>query len=126
MDILIAENDDCFSQALEEMLVQWGYNTVRVNNGIKAWEKLQENNSPRLIILDWIMPELEGIEVCKRFRERYPGVPAYFIFLTSKSNIEDIVEGIDSGADDYVTKPFHHEELRVRLENGKRLLELVF
>jgi len=124
MDILIAENDHSFSKELDEMLTQWGYNTVLVDDGQKAWEQLQKDNSPRLIILDWMMPKLEGVEVCKKFRENNPGVPAYFILLTSKGNIEDIVKGLDSGADDYVTKPFNFEELKVRVENGKRLLEL--
>ena len=102
MEVLIAEDDNFFKHALEKNLQKWGYTVSSVNSGLQAWNILEKNNAPKLIILDWMMPEMEGPEVCRKFRNKFPVSPAYFILLTAKNEMKDIVEGLNSGADDYV------------------------
>jgi two-component system, cell cycle response regulator len=124
MKILIADDSIVSRHLLDATLRKWGYDVVVVSDGIEAWNQLQQEDSPTLAILDWVMPGLTGPEVChlvrKRARERY----TYLILLTSKSLKEDLIEGMEAGADDYVTKPFDQHELKVRLRAGTRIIEL--
>jgi two-component system, cell cycle response regulator len=126
MQILIAEDDNVSRRILENMLTKWGHDVVSVVNGAEAWEKLQEKNSPRLAILDWMMPEMDGIEVCQKVREAFSADEKYYylIMLTAKTEREDIIAGMEAGADDYITKPFDKHELRVRLRAGERIINL--
>jgi two-component system, cell cycle response regulator len=122
--ILIADDSIVSRRLLEASLVKWGYQTVSVVNGSEAWQTFQSENAPDLAILDWVMPGLTGPEVCRLVRQQEREKYTYLILLTSKSLREDLIEGMESGADDYVTKPFDQHELQVRLRAGIRILEL--
>jgi diguanylate cyclase (GGDEF)-like protein len=124
MEILIAEDDPVFRNLLEMILVKWGYNVVVVENGDDALRILQSEDSPRLAILDWMMPGLKGVEVCRKVREKRIDPYTYIILLTSNQREEDLVTGLEAGADDYITKPFKHNELQLRLRAGRRIIEL--
>jgi phosphoserine phosphatase RsbU/P len=122
--ILIAEDDMVSRRLLETTLVKWGYEVVVTCDGSAAWEIFQRTDAPPLAILDWMMPGLDGTEVCRRIRHTATTTPPYLILLTAKGRREDIVTGLRSGADDYVMKPFDREELRARLQVGIRIVEL--
>jgi diguanylate cyclase (GGDEF)-like protein len=122
--ILIAEDDRMFRRLLQSWLHKFGYRVVAAEDGAKAWEILQQENAPALVILDWMMPGLDGPELCRRIRERRDAFYPYILLVTSKDEKQDVVQGLASGADDYLTKPFYPEELRARLQVGKRILEL--
>jgi two-component system cell cycle response regulator len=124
MRILIAEDDPSFRRLLEEKLAAWGYDVVVAENGIAALQILQSEDSPRIAILDWMMPGMEGVEVCRKAREKMVEPYTYIILLTSQQRDEDLVIGMEAGADDYITKPFKHNELRLRLRAGRRIIEL--
>jgi len=120
--ILIAEDDLSSRALLEAVLKRDGHDVLATVSGAQAWEILQQADSPRLAILDWIMPELDGLEVVRRVRSRQSDSPPYLIMLTTQSGKGDIVAGLDAGADDYLTKPFDARELRARVEVGRRML----
>jgi diguanylate cyclase (GGDEF)-like protein len=124
MRILIAEDDPSFRRLLEEKLAAWGYDVVVAENGRVALEILQSGDPPRLAMLDWMMPEIDGIEVCRKVREVAQEPYTYILLLTSQQRDEDLVTGMEAGADDYITKPFKHNELRLRLRAGRRIIEL--
>ena len=124
MRILVAEDNLVFQWGLRSMLTQWGYDVVVVSDGEEAWRQLQDEEGPRLAILDWLMPGLDGIEVCRRVRATNRTSYTYILILTGKTESEDLVIAMDAGADDYVTKPFRSAELRARLRAGRRILEL--
>jgi DNA-binding response OmpR family regulator len=124
MRILIAEDEPSFRRLLEKQLSMWGYDVVTVENGKAALRILQSEDPPRLAILDWMMPEMNGIDVCWQLRKRARGPYIYILLLTSQQRDEDLVAGMEAGADDYVTKPFKHNELRLRLRSGRRIIEL--
>ena len=123
MKILIADDSIVSRHLLEATLHSWGYDVVAACDGMEALEILQQPNAPALAILDWMMPGLTGPEVCKRIRQRAREPYTYILLLTSKSLKEDLIEGMEAGADDYVTKPFDRHELQVRLRAGKRLVD---
>ena len=124
MKILIAD-DDAFSRRLvQKTLESAGYEVLAVENGRSAAECLSSADSPRLALLDWVMPELDGLSVCREIRSRPNHPYIYMILLTSKESKEDMVTGFEAGADDYLTKPCDHEELKARLRTGQRLLQL--
>jgi sigma-B regulation protein RsbU (phosphoserine phosphatase) len=122
--ILIAEDDMISRRLLETTLIRWGYEVVVTSDGTAALEVLQNADTPPLAILDWMMPGMDGIEVCRRVRRAPTPTPPYLILLTAKGRREDIVTGLRSGANDYVTKPFNREELRARVQVGMRIVEL--
>lgn len=124
MKILIAEDDAVTRKMLESILVNWGYDVVVTCDGDEAWQSLQHENPPNLAILDWIMPNMDGIELCRKIREAKNIDSLYIILLTIKGQKKDIVEGLCAGADDYITKPFDRDELRARVQAGIRILEL--
>ena len=126
MRILIAEDDVTSRLILENMLTKWGYDVVSATDGNDAWKKLQEEDSPKLVILDWMMPGMEGIEICRKIRENSKSEDqyTYVTLLTAKESKENIVTGMDAGADDYITKPFDMHELRVRVRAGQRIVQL--
>ena len=125
MKILIAEDSRLQRAVLEDRLTSWGYGVVSAHDGNQAWELLSEDGAPSLAILDWMMPGMDGPDVCRRYRQAYPAKPTYLILLTVKREGKDVVEGLDAGADDYLPKPFNHDELRARLQNGIRVLGLL-
>ena len=124
MKALIAEDDPTSRQILEALLKKWGYEVTAVANGADALECLQSEDSPKLAILDWMMPELDGVEVCRRVRQSDSSEPPYIILLTAQSNKQDIVAGLAAGANDYVIKPFDYAELQARIEVGVRVVNL--
>lgn len=124
MRVLIADDSASSRRMLEATLEKQGYEVVSVGDGAEAWGILQKPDAPRLAILDWMMPGLSGPEVCSLVREQSKGYYTYLLLVTSRSETEDIVEGMNAGADDYIVKPFHASELQVRLRPGVRILEL--
>jgi two-component system cell cycle response regulator len=124
MRILIAEDDAVSRRLLERKLAMWGYQVITCADGAEAWRVLQQDDSPSLAILNWMMPGMDGVQVCREVRKLHRKDYAYIILLTGRDQKEDIVEGIEAGADDYVTKPFHPHELNVRVRAGRRILEM--
>ena len=124
MQILIAEDDLVSRRALEATLQKWGYEVRTVEDGAAAWRVLQEDQAPPMAILDWMMPDLDGVEICRRARANPRSEMKYLILLTAKGSKEDLITGLESGADDYLTKPFHREELKARVQVGWRVLNL--
>jgi diguanylate cyclase (GGDEF)-like protein len=127
MRILIADDSIVSRHLLEATLRKWGYDVAVACDGFEAWEMLQSEGAPRLAILDWVMPGLTGLEVCRRVREMSTDKQTkytYLLLLTAKSQHEDLIEGMESGADDYLTKPFDQHELKVRLRAGTRIIDL--
>jgi diguanylate cyclase (GGDEF)-like protein len=124
MKILIAEDDPSFRRLLEDHLTRWGYDVLAAADGDEALRTLQADDPPQLAMLDWMMPGLNGVEVCRRVREKGNDSYTYIILLTSLQRDEDLVTGLEAGADDYMTKPFRHSELRLRLRAGRRIIEL--
>lgn len=124
MRILIAEDDPAYRRLLEDILVNWGYDVVVARDGNEAYKILLAENAPKLAILDWMMPGMEGTEVCRKIRKDEEEYYTYIILLTSQQRDEDLVIGMEAGADDYIIKPFKHNELRVRLRAGRRIIEL--
>jgi two-component system cell cycle response regulator len=121
---LIADDNPGFRLALERMLTKWGYTVVVAVDGMEAWEALQAADPPRLAILDWMMPGLDGPEICRRVRGQNREPYIYILLLTAKSTPEELVEGMEAGADDYLRKPVQSHELRVRLRAGRRIVDL--
>lgn len=124
MKILIADDSIVSRHLLEATLKKWGYEVVLASDGNRACEILCGVDPPTLAILDWMMPGMTGLEVCRRVRQRGQEPYTYILLLTSKNLREDLVEGMESGADDYIIKPFDQHELNVRLRAGTRLVEL--
>ena len=124
MKILMAEDDPFFSEVLEGILAKWGYEVVVAQNGIDAWLALQAEDAPRIAILDWMMPGLTGIDICRMVRKEIQEPYRYLILLTSQQQDADIIIGMDAGADDYLSKPLKIKELRVRLNAGRRMVDL--
>jgi len=124
MRILIADDESMSRKLLQKTLERAGYEVTAVENGRLAADQLCPADGPRLALLDWVMPELDGPGVCREVRKRKEQSYVYMILLTSKESKEDVVAGLESGADDYLTKPFDPEELKARLRTGLRILDL--
>lgn len=124
MKILIADDDALSRRLLKGTLQRAGYEVTAVTNGREAVEKLSEPDGPRLALLDWMMPELDGLGVCSRVRKGCDQNYVYMILLTARESKEDVVAGLESGADDYLVKPFNADELKARLRTGERILHL--
>ena len=124
MRILVAEDQAVSRHVLVAVLRKWGYDVMAVQDGTQAWEALQAEDAPQLVILDWLMPCMDGIEICRQIRKSPRTRSIYLILLTARRGQEDKIQGLQSGADDYITKPFNREELRARVQVGIRVLEL--
>lgn len=124
MRILVADDESVSRRILQSMLEDWGYSVRVCTDGAVAWELLQRADAPPLVILDWVMPRMNGLEVCRKLRAVFKPCPTYVVLVTSKDQNADIVTGLDAGADDYVAKPFNREELRARVQVGERVVEL--
>ena len=122
--ILIAEDDPVSRRLLELFLVKWGFDVSIATTGTEALQMLERMDAPRLAILDWMMPGMEGIQVCQKLREAQDRHYVYVLLLTARTQKEDVLQGLESGADDYLTKPFDAQELRARLHAGQRILDL--
>ena len=124
MKILIAEDDPASCEALRATLERWEHEVTVCRDGAEAWEALQRQDAPKLAILDWMMPEMDGLEVCRKVREMPHSEGMYILLLTSRTLREELVECLQAGADDYVAKPFDREELRARMQVGMRVIGL--
>lgn len=124
MRVLIAEDDPVSQQLLHAVLKKWGHEVVVTSDGGEAWECLQRDDGVQMAILDRMMPEMSGVDVCKNLRQLQRDVPIYVIMLTAMGSKENIVEGLEAGADDYIVKPFDSNELRARVDVGRRMVEL--
>jgi DNA-binding response OmpR family regulator len=122
--ILVADDDAVTRRTLEVLLTKWGYAVTAVSGGQQAWQILQSDSAPQLAIIDWMMPDIEGIEICRMLREKASERYTYVLLLTSKSEKVELVRGMNAGADDYIVKPFDPEELKVRLAAGRRIVGL--
>lgn len=123
--ILLAEDSAVYRHLISGHLREWGFDLQIAKNGAAAWEVLQAPDAPRLALLDWDLPEIEGIELCRRIRKaQAQSGYTYIMLLTGKDGKDDLVEGMRAGADDYIVKPFHAPELKARLLGGKRILDL--
>lgn len=124
MRILIVEDEKVTRLRLEKTLSQWGFEVESCTDGETAWKRLCEPDPPRLCILDWFMPGMEGTELCRRIRKTFPDQCFYFILLTARQGVDSIIEGLNAGADDYMIKPFAERELRSRIDVGSRTIRL--
>ena len=122
--VLIAEDDPIFRRVLESWLCNWDYKVTSVEDGLKAWDVLLHKDAPKLLILDWMMPGMDGPQLCQRIRDRKQVPYSYILLLTSKDEKQDLINGLNAGADDYITKPFDLNELKARLRVGARILFL--
>ncbi len=122
--ILVAEDDFVSRLMLTSAIKKWGYEPIAVDNGKSAYEILTAESPPLLAILDWVMPEMDGIEVVRSLRKKTEEIPTYIIMLTTKTEKEDVIEGLEAGADDYIRKPFDTDELWARIRVGLRTAKL--
>lgn len=123
MRILIAEDDLTSRTVLRAGLTKHGHDVIETVDGAEAWQVMQRPDAPRLAILDWMMPHLDGLQVCRLIRAQPTDQPPYIIMLTARGEKSDIIAGLEAGADDYVSKPFDAGELRARVNVAGRLLE---
>jgi len=122
--VLIADDDALCRKMLEDMLTRLGYEVLPVADGAEAWRILQMENAPRLAILDWLMPGMDGVDICRELRRKPQDLYTYVLLLTARDTKEDAIAGLDAGADDYLIKPLDASELRARLRTGMRILDL--
>jgi phosphoserine phosphatase RsbU/P len=124
MKVLIAEDDRVTGELLDRTLRRWNYETTFVADGEEAWRRLSESAAPTLAILDWMMPGIDGPDICRRVRAELPLANMYLMLLTAREARRDLIAGLDAGADDYIVKPFDADELRARVAVGARVLAL--
>jgi DNA-binding response OmpR family regulator len=124
MIALIADDERIAREILSRSLRHWGFEVVEVTNGADALACLRAANPPNLAVLDWMMPELDGPSVCRQIRTEQPTANLYVMLLTSLESSQDIVTGLEAGADDYIVKPFNADELRARVNVGVRVITL--
>lgn len=124
MKILIAEDDRTSRSILSAILKKLGHEPIAVENGNAAWDIMQETDAPHLAVLDWEMPGIDGAALCRRLRKQNRNESLYLILLTARTDIGDIVQGLEAGADDYMIKPFNNAELQARINAGCRMIAL--
>ena len=124
MRILIAEDEYTTRLTVQVCLEKWGYTVDSAADGQEAWDLLQKQNGPEVAILDWEMPEIDGLELCKRVKGLKRDNPIHVIMLTARDTQNDILVGFDAGADDYITKPFNDDELRARIRVAERIVRI--
>ena len=125
MKILVADDEIVSRRLIETSVRRWGYDPIVAKDGLEASQILQNRDAPMLAVLDWLMPGLDGIQLCRELRQKKDESYVYILLLTTKHAKSDVIEGLEAGADDYMSKPFDHRELRVRLRSGKRILYLL-
>jgi two-component system, cell cycle response regulator len=122
--VLVAEDDPITRKLLQAHLTKWGHEVVLCADGAEAWDVLSRDDSPRLAVLDWMMPGMDGVTICREIRTQERQSYIYVILLTAKTKKEDVIEGLEAGADDYIAKPFDAHELQVRVRAGSRIIRL--
>lgn len=125
MKVLIADDEAVSRRMIESLLRRWNYEVLVAKDGFEALQILQQADAPRLAVVDWLMPGVDGIQLCEKIREVKSDAYTYVLLLTAKHSQADVIEGLDAGADDYLIKPFDPQELRGRLRTGKRILHLM-
>jgi len=125
MKVLVAEDNPVFQAMLAKLLTSWDYTVTVVPDGEQAWEILKGGNGPRLALVDWFIPGIDGLELCRRVRDLAAPPYTYILLLTGKDQPDDVAKGIESGADDYIRKPFNHRELQARVYAGRRILSVL-
>src|SRR5690348_9358123 len=118
MKILVADDEIVSRRLIESSMCRWGYDVIVASNGLEASQILHGHDAPRLAVLDWLMPGMDGVQLCRQLRQENPESYTYIILLTAKHAQGDVVRGLEAGADDYITKPFHPQEFKVRLHTG--------
>jgi two-component system, cell cycle response regulator len=124
MRVLIAEDDVVSLRLLESWVRNWGHEVTAVPDGSAAWEVLGQDHAPRLALLDWVMPGIDGVDLCTRLRAQKDRPYTYVVLVTARTAAEDIIQGLEAGADDYMSKPVRPLELKARLQTGRRILAL--
>jgi len=124
MKLLLAEDNPVARDAMATLLTKWEYEVTAVGDGMAAWQVLQQPDAPRLAVLDWMMPIMDGLEVCQQARQHLQQNPPYLILLTGRNTEDDLVTGLNGGADEYVMKPVSTAELQARLQSGERIVKL--
>jgi two-component system cell cycle response regulator len=124
MKVLVAEDSQVYQKLLLNHLGDWGFESIPVKDGDEAWNLLQASDSPKLALIDWVLPGMDGLEICRRLRRDRNRPYVYTILLTAKDRKDELIEGLEAGADDYLIKPFDSQELRVRLQTGFRLVRV--
>ena len=124
MKVLLAEDSGVIRLLLQRVLTNWGYEVVFAEDGTQAWQILERPDSPRIALLDWMMPGLDGLEVCQRVRRAAREPRVYIVLLTGKDQQKDVVRGLAAGADDYLRKPFDNAKLEARIRTGRTIVEL--
>ena len=124
MKVLIAEDDPVSRRLLQASLERWGYEVVVAKDGTEASQILLSPDAPKMALLDWLMPGVDGVQLCRNIRRNKPEPYTYILMLTGRRAQDDVIRGLEAGADDYVRKPFDPSELKVRLRTGKRILYL--
>jgi two-component system cell cycle response regulator len=124
MNVLIADDEPVSRRLLEILLNKWGYDVTVASSGDEAWQLLKPNGHPKIAILDWMMPGMDGVQVCQKIRQCKNGSPTFVLLLTAKQEKEDMDGGFRAGADDYLAKPFVAQELKARLRAAKRIIDL--
>ncbi len=122
--ILIAEDDIMSQTLLKRVLTSWGYDVIVCNDSDEAWKAFQSDDAPQLAILDWMMPGMDGLDLCRKVRESGKEPYTYILILTAKTAKRDIATALENGADDYLSKPFNQDELKARIRAGGRILEM--
>ena len=123
MKLLLADDDPMFCRLAQKILAR-DYELVLAHDGEQAWQAITTPPIPSLALLNWIMPKLEGLELCRRIRAHQATARAYVLLITAKARTEDIVRGLEAGADDYIVKPFQAAEFRARVQVGARIVRL--
>jgi len=123
MNVLVAEDENFSRTILTSIIERWGYTPVVAENGQQAWDIMQKEDAPDLVLLDWYMPEMNGLEVLQNVRKQYTSKLPYIILLTANADKKDVVQGITAGANDYILKPYDRDELKERLERGRLIVE---
>ena len=124
MRVLIADDEATTRHLIQGTLGKWGFEVLAAEDGIEALGVLKAPSPPEIALVDWVMPGVDGLEVCRRMRASPPSAPTYIILITARGGLENVVQGLEAGADDYVTKPFDPRELRARLHAGARVVQL--
>jgi CheY-like chemotaxis protein len=125
MRVLIVEDDLTSRMMLKAILNKWGYEVLEATNGMEGWEMLQTQDPPRLLVLDWMMPQLTGPGLCEKIEKELNREQFYILLLTARGERQDMISGLEAGADDYIAKPWNNDELKARLNVGKRVLSLL-
>jgi len=124
MKILVAEDDLTSQTIIKAIVAKAGYEPILTGDGLSAYEILSQPGAPKIAILDWMMPGMDGVEICRKVRELKSDDPAYLILLTGRDSRKDIINGLRSGANDYIVKPYDPEELQARIGVGRKVVEL--